>query len=684
MYRALRRRGYAKDAAARIANARTPGHTVKAPNYGARMGQTIAGNLVRGEGGKFSSSSGSPSKPASPDKARQQAERAQQRAAEGQAEADTRDREDAYIAGGKNGKERQARRREVAAARRKRAAERRQNRANERITDAQAQAEARWQQQAAKPEKEPKKGGGGGGGKGTPSDDEKRAAQDKKKRETADRTARDVGIAAGDVEALRESAAGNPRATATTDRLGLTKQGEATDQGRRALVALERGDVRGYQAALQDARARMEREAAAAKRQAERDAKNDPENPANRREAPTAGATRRRSRLYQRYVVRRPNIKTAGGFAVFKDAAGRERWTAITSSAYEDQDREIITVKGLAHMVAVGDRTGQRGPLRYWHVPGFDLGDCDFQATTADGRFLIESGTFRSKAAADLGRRAAAHGWQMSPGFSHPPHEPYPAVVSGRPVGLYDHPIPFERSICPPQRASNPYTRFITKEHAMLTEEKRKALEALAPDLLDSLLAQVETQKSAADDAGAVYKDAPAWAQALIARIDALEATKTVKADMPPPEMVEAGATELADGAMEEAAEPEPEMDDGPLLTEADLSAIAQAVVAALAPALDIEKKMRGYVDEMKGMLGGGLATKDAAIAELTTRVGALEGDQPTAAGYRPSTDPATALPPQVAEAFKASPMVIGSGAAATGNPVADFLASFNLGGNAR
>lgn len=219
----------------------------------------------------------------------------------------------------------------------------------------------------------------------------------------------------------------------------------------------------------------------------------------------------------------------------------------------------------------------------------------------------------------------------------------------------------------------------------MLTEEKRKALEALAPDLLDSLLAQVETQKTAADDAGAVYKDAPAWAHALIARIDALEtATTTTKAEMPPPEMIEAGATEMADGAVEEAAEPEPEMDDGPLLTEADLAAIAQAVVAALAPALDIEKKMRGYVDEMKGMLGGGLATKDAAIAALTTRVGALEGEQPTAAGYRPSTDPATALPPQVAEAFKASPMVIGSGNAPTGNPVADFLASFSQGGTAR
>ena len=63
MYRTLRKRGYSKEAAARITNATMPGHRVKAdeaidlkaPNYSARAGQTISGNLARGNDGKFSS-----------------------------------------------------------------------------------------------------------------------------------------------------------------------------------------------------------------------------------------------------------------------------------------------------------------------------------------------------------------------------------------------------------------------------------------------------------------------------------------------------------------------------------------------------------------------------------------------------------------------------------------------------
>lgn len=50
----------------------------------------------------------------------------------------------------------------------------------------------------------------------------------------------------------------------------MTSNGEATDQGRRALTALERGDVRTYQAALQDARNRLAREAAAEERKREK------------------------------------------------------------------------------------------------------------------------------------------------------------------------------------------------------------------------------------------------------------------------------------------------------------------------------------------------------------------------------------------------------------------------------
>ncbi|HEY5990030.1 MAG TPA: hypothetical protein VIV12_27140, partial [Streptosporangiaceae bacterium] len=117
--------------------------------------------------------------------------------------------------------------------------------------------------------------------------------------------------------------------------------------------------------------------------------------------------------------------KDVNTFTVFKDAHGADRWLAITTTAYEDRDSEIISTKAIGKAVAIGDTSGQRGPLRYWHVPGMDIGDCDFQAQGGPGgRFLIESGTFRNPAYARLGAAMAVKGYQMSPGFVHPRSQP--------------------------------------------------------------------------------------------------------------------------------------------------------------------------------------------------------------------------------------------------------------------
>src|ERR1041384_8141444 len=111
-------------------------------------------------------------------------------------------------------------------------------------------------------------------------------------------------------------------------------------------------------------------------------------------------------------------------FAVFKDRNGKDRWLSITTTAYQDQDGEWISRKAIAGVVAKGDATGERGVLRYWHVPGADFGVCDFQATAQDGRFLIESGTCYSPAHAAVVKSAAERGYQMSPGFNHSLDQP--------------------------------------------------------------------------------------------------------------------------------------------------------------------------------------------------------------------------------------------------------------------
>jgi 2'-5' RNA ligase len=121
----------------------------------------------------------------------------------------------------------------------------------------------------------PASGGSSGGPRNSPEKpkqakpaaDERAIRRDQDRRATARDTARKVGISPDDYSSLRaaaETGGGNDALA----RLGFTSGGEATDQGRRALTALERGDVRGYQAALQDARNRMARERATAERRA--------------------------------------------------------------------------------------------------------------------------------------------------------------------------------------------------------------------------------------------------------------------------------------------------------------------------------------------------------------------------------------------------------------------------------
>jgi hypothetical protein len=368
----------------------------------------------------------------------------------------------------------------------------------------------------------------------------------------------------------------------------------------------------------------------------------------NKYSGPNAGQALAKLRaLYAAEKMPLPSEKDyTPSFTVYKDASGADRWVSVSSTAYRDRDREIVSTKALQGAVALADASGYRGPLRFWHVPGVEIGDCDFQATAQDGRFLIESGTFRSPALA-AAVKSHADGYQVSIGFTHPASEPDPN-------GVFSHIAIFERSLVPKGRASNPFTQvtLATKEIRMLTTEKAAALkELLGGDqtLLDGLLSQVATTDKAAQDGGVAYKDAetPAWAQALIGRIEAIETS--LKAA---PVMVEGSpeeeAAEPPDEAMAEGDTSDGTGDEN-MLTGAEISAIAQqtaqVLLDALMPHLGIGQKM----DEVKSLLGGmagSYAKKDAeqaeikeAVAALKEQVADLSGSQPRilAGGYRAS-----------------------------------------------
>lgn len=360
---------------------------------------------------------------------------------------------------------------------------------------------------------------------------------------------------------------------------------------------------------------------------------------------------------------------TMPSLTVLKDKVGRYRWVLFSSNAYRDRDGEIVSTKALEADCDRADASRAYGPLRWWHVPGVDIGDCDFNAM--HGRILIESGTFRDeRIGAAVARKAKD--LQVSIGFIHPPDQPDAA-------GVFHIIRRFERSLVPAGKASNPFTHVLVQEQPTMATVKER-LEELTRLLGDSALVQrvlqaAETTQKTIDEQGVAYKSddaptvyiAPDGTQGLI-QDGQFVALKAVE-----PPVVETEEKAPPEGEMDAAMSPEDE--GGLTLSPEDLTAIGQAVASAIAPlvgALDIESKMRGHmdamrggVDELKTMFGGyqkqkdseaadqaaTIATLKAAIeksdqerADFAARLAELEGDQPIALknGYRASGDPAT------------------------------------------
>ena len=178
-----------------------------------------------------------------------------------------------------------------------------------------------------------------------------------------------------------------------------------------------------------------------------------------------------------------------GSFATFKDSTGKWRWVLKSGNAFEDREKEVVTTKALIRDVMRTDKTGDYGPLRWWHVgtpiwtnpmdwrsvvagKGLDIGDCDFSAM--EGPVLIESGTFRSEKIGEAVSKQA-HTLKASLGFSHPLDEPDQN-------GLFHHIKRFERSLTPANRASNERTGLVVTKERVMDPTKLKEFMKLVGD----------------------------------------------------------------------------------------------------------------------------------------------------------------------------------------------------------
>lgn len=181
---------------------------------------------------------------------------------------------------------------------------------------------------------------------------------------------------------------------------------------------------------------------------------------------------------------------------ILKDTAGRMRWIAVSSNGYQDLDGEIVSTKALEDDVERADADEDYGPLRWWHVPGVDIGDCDFNMM--HGRMLVESGTFRDGRIAKALERVPL---QVSIGFRH---------LVGEPIdGVYSVVRRVERSLVPSGKAANPFTSFgMIQEESVTKEEKIAALKSIIGDeeLVRGILGQIEDVEKSVQSAGIAFK----------------------------------------------------------------------------------------------------------------------------------------------------------------------------------
>lgn len=352
----------------------------------------------------------------------------------------------------------------------------------------------------------------------------------------------------------------------------------------------------------------------------------------NTYQGPNKGAAL--SKLRALYAAEKMPLPTEKDFSfrVFKDARGRDRWVAQSSTAYQDRDQEIVSTKALTDDCAFADSTDMYGPLRWWHTPGLDLGDCDFNAM--HGKVLIESGTFRSPQIAQK-VAAAADTLEISLGFLHLPTEPDAS-------GVFHHIRKFERSLVPRGKASNRFTAFRVKERPMFDPTKVAALKQLGFSDADitGLQTQAEaTEKEATEQQIAFKADEPEieYPDVVINGVTykafppkpAAEAAPEAeaKADMLPGNAAEDALDQGADDAMET-----PDDGGGLTLSPEDMQAIGEAVAQALQAALgplvstmDLTNKIGSHMDELKSMMGGYTAKKDSGDAEKAEQIAQLQ-----------------------------------------------------------
>ena len=222
-----------------------------------------------------------------------------------------------------------------------------------------------------------------------------------------------------------------------------------------------------------------------------------------------AEAIKKLTGIYKRNGWDLPKEKEST-FFIDKDSAGNYRWVGFSTNAFEDTDKEIVSLAALEEDTDRMNETGNYGPLRWWHVglpdvvkkeagAGIDIGTCDFSAL--HGKILIESGIIPDE---EIALALKEGDWQMSRSFFHNTSTDPDAN------GVYQHIYGFERSVLPRGRAANTLTAFVVKENDMakLKEKFDAFAKLLGKDKAEAVVKSAEGLESIANELGIASKEA--------------------------------------------------------------------------------------------------------------------------------------------------------------------------------
>lgn len=198
-------------------------------------------------------------------------------------------------------------------------------------------------------------------------------------------------------------------------------------------------------------------------------------------------------------------LPTFVALKAFDQEDGKVRWLMVSSGCFEDRDGEVVSKAFLESALSIAEKSGIRGTLDVWHIPGSDIGQCDFQALV--NGFLLESGTFDDTPS---GNHAAQYVKEHAGDYGGSIQFYY---VNRTPEGVYQAPgLIVRRSILPHDAAAFPWSAIALKEVDTMTVEisaaKRAELEKIvgseaAAKILDGLDMGSEALKAA----GVRYKE---------------------------------------------------------------------------------------------------------------------------------------------------------------------------------